>query len=374
MTPTKGMEAIKELSAHSFSWYNEGDIKTENKDFQTILNQIHDFENNMNIMTEEVKMAQHKYETPMEGRISNLEEILNNFIKESRIKQKESGNIVWGIKKTCDQTFKTQASSIKKIEIHLGKIAKIIQDKETGSLPSSTETNPRGLANAITTRSGLNYKPPKNPLENITTSQEGLTTKETTIKSDDNDPDKPRKSMESFDHSIPFPGRLKKEKEREQFRKFFENLQQLSINILFFEDLEQIPKYAKFMKDLLTRKGNTEETSKIILNERCSAVLLNKIPFKEKDTRSFTIPCVIGKVAIDKALADLGAIITLIPYSMYTRLDLRNKDCVLVPLGGCLEQLSHSSILWVLGAIEPCDITQDREDMNFPLCRINGHK
>ncbi|GJT12427.1 BYPASS-related protein [Tanacetum coccineum] len=89
MTPTKGMEAIKELSAHSLSWYNEGVIKTRNKEFQTVLNQIHDFKNNMNIMTVEVKMAQHKYETLMEGRISNLEETLNNFIKESRIKQKE---------------------------------------------------------------------------------------------------------------------------------------------------------------------------------------------------------------------------------------------------------------------------------------------
>ncbi|GJX23412.1 putative nucleotidyltransferase, ribonuclease H [Tanacetum coccineum] len=128
--------------------------------------------------------------------------------------------------------------------------------------------------------------------------------------------------MESSVHSIPFPGRLKNEKEKEQFKKFFENLQQLNINIPFFEALEQMPKYAKFMKDLLARKGKTEETSKIILNERCSAMLLNKISFKEKDPGSFTIPCVIGKVGIDKALTDLGASISLMPYSMYARLDL----------------------------------------------------
>ncbi|GKF38885.1 hypothetical protein Tco_0118946, partial [Tanacetum coccineum] len=173
------MEAIKKLSAHSLSWYNEENIKTENKEFQTVLNQINNFEDNMNIMTEEVRMAQHKYETPMKGRISKLEETLYNFIKESRLRQKDSENMVWGIKKTYEQTFKTQDSSIKEIEIHLGRIAKIIQDREIGSLPRSTETNPRGLANAITTRSGLNYKPPKNPFKNITTSQEELTTKTT---------------------------------------------------------------------------------------------------------------------------------------------------------------------------------------------------
>ncbi|GKF73954.1 hypothetical protein Tco_0220286 [Tanacetum coccineum] len=146
----------------------------------------------------------------MKGRISNLEETLNNLIKESRIRQKESENIVWGIKKTYDQIFKTQASSIKKIEIQLGIIIKIIQDRETGSLPSSTETNPRGLGNAITTRSGLNYKPPNNPFENITTLQDKPATKGTTIESVEKSPDNPRKSVESYDHSIIFPRRLKK--------------------------------------------------------------------------------------------------------------------------------------------------------------------
>ncbi|GJZ51748.1 reverse transcriptase domain-containing protein [Tanacetum coccineum] len=45
MTPTKGMEAIKELSVHSLLWYNEGNIKTNDKELQTVLNQIDNFEN-----------------------------------------------------------------------------------------------------------------------------------------------------------------------------------------------------------------------------------------------------------------------------------------------------------------------------------------
>ncbi|GKE17353.1 DNA-directed DNA polymerase, partial [Tanacetum coccineum] len=239
----------------------------------------------MNIMTEEVRMAQPKYETPMEGRISNLEKTLNNLIKESRLRQKDSENMVWGIKKNCEQPFITQASSIKEIEIHLGRIAKKIQDRETRSLSSSTETNPRGLANAITTRSGLNYKPPKNPLENITTSQEELTTKTT----------------------------------------------------------------------ITNEKEKTEETSKIVLNERCSTVLLNKIPFKEKDLGSFTIPCVIGKVGIDKALADLGASISLMPYSIYARLDLGE----LKPTRMCIE-LENKSTQYPRGIAENVIVKIDK--------------
>ncbi|GJQ94646.1 hypothetical protein Tco_0005785 [Tanacetum coccineum] len=100
-----------------------------------------------------------------------------------------------------------------------------------------------------------------------------------------------------------------------------------------------MPKYAKFIKDLLSKKGKAEETSKVTLNERCYIVLLNKIPLKEKDLGSFTIPCVIGKIGINKALADFGASISLMPYSMFSRLDLGE----LKPTRMCIELVNKST-------------------------------
>ncbi|GJS94743.1 DNA-directed DNA polymerase [Tanacetum coccineum] len=97
---------------------------------------------------------------------------------------------------------------------------------------------------------------------------------------------------------------------------------QLHINLPFIEALAQMPKYAKFLKGLLTNKVRLEEACKIIMNERCSVVLLNKLPSKEKDPGSFTIPCDIGQLHIDNALADLGASISLMPYTMYKKLGL----------------------------------------------------
>ncbi|GKE07360.1 putative nucleotidyltransferase, ribonuclease H, partial [Tanacetum coccineum] len=115
---------------------------------------------------------------------------------------------------------------------------------------------------------------------------------------------------------------FRKEKEEAQQRKFLENLKQLHINIIFTEALAQMPKYAKFLKGLLSNKTRLEEACTITMNERCSAVLLNKLPSKEKDLRSFTIPCDIGHLHIDNALADLGASISLMPYTMYEKLGL----------------------------------------------------
>ncbi|GJV97870.1 reverse transcriptase domain-containing protein [Tanacetum coccineum] len=83
-----------------------------------------------------------------------------------------------------------------------------------------------------------------------------------------------------------------------------------------------MPKYAKFLKGLLTNKARLEEACTITMNERCSTVLLYKLPSKEKDPVSFTIPCDIGQLYINNALADLGASISLMPYTKYEKLGL----------------------------------------------------
>jgi len=64
----------------------------------------------------------------------------------------------------------------------------------------------------------------------------------------------------------------------------------LHINIPFAEAMTQMPKYAKFIKEILKNKRKLEDHKIIILNEECSAILLNKLPLKLKDPGSFTIP------------------------------------------------------------------------------------
>ncbi|GJY53533.1 reverse transcriptase domain-containing protein [Tanacetum coccineum] len=72
-----------------------------------------------------------------------------------------------------------------------------------------------------------------------------------------------------------------------------------------------MPTYAKFMKDLLTQRGRGNEASKITLNERGS----------------------------NKALADLGASISLMPYSMFLILNLGE----LKPTRMCIELADKST-------------------------------
>ena len=52
----------------------------------------------------------------------------------------------------------------------------------------------------------------------------------------------------------PFPQRVVKKSEDGKYRHFITMLKQLSINVPLVEALEQMPDYAKFLKDLVPKK------------------------------------------------------------------------------------------------------------------------
>ena len=162
----------------------------------------------------------------------------------------------------------------------------------------------------------------------------------------------------AINDTIPFPNRIKKDKEEAQLKKSLENLKQIHINIPFIEALAQMPKYAKFLKSLLTNKSKLEEACTVTMNGRCSAALLDRGPVKEKDPGSFTIPCRIGDLEIGNALADLGASISLMPYSLYEKLGLREPN----PTRMCIE-LADRSIQYPMGIAENVMITIEKFDI-----------
>jgi len=64
--------------------------------------------------------------------------------------------------------------------------------------------------------------------------------------------------------------------------------------------------YAKFLKEILSNKRELEEHETIDLTEECGVMIQNEFPAILKDPDSFSIPCLIGNVYIDRALCDLG--------------------------------------------------------------------
>ena len=65
--------------------------------------------------------------------------------------------------------------------------------------------------------------------------------------------------LREYQPRIPYPERLKKEQMDAQFGKFLNIFKQLKINLPFVEAMLQMPKYAKYLKDLLSNKRKLEE-------------------------------------------------------------------------------------------------------------------
>ncbi|XP_070052632.1 uncharacterized protein [Nicotiana tomentosiformis] len=61
--------------------------------------------------------------------------------------------------------------------------------------------------------------------------------------------------------TLPFSQKFYREKLDKQFERFLDMLKQVNVNLPFTEVLSQISAYAKFLKEILTKKKKIEETS-----------------------------------------------------------------------------------------------------------------
>ena len=100
----------------------------------------------------------------------------------------------------------------------------------------------------------------------------------------------------------------------------------------FTEVVTQMPLYAKFIKEILSKKRRIAEEGVVNLTATCSAVIKKNLPEKMKDPGSFTIPCVIGEFEFQKALYDSGASINLMPLSVARKLSLGELTPTIVTL------------------------------------------
>jgi hypothetical protein len=98
----------------------------------------------------------------------------------------------------------------------------------------------------------------------------------------------------SFVPKAPYPKRLQAPKKGGKLEDILEVFKQVQINIPILDAIQQIPSYAKFLKDLVTVKRKTNVPKKAFMTKQVSAILKCKLPLKYKDRRCPTITCMIG--------------------------------------------------------------------------------
>ncbi|GJU76737.1 hypothetical protein Tco_1273807 [Tanacetum coccineum] len=200
-------------------------------------------------------------------RRQSMEDTLGKFMSESAKRHEENSNLIKEIRATTDAAIRNQGASNKTLEIQIGQMSKVLQERRFGSLPSSTETNPRDQVKSISTT----IEADSHSIRRIGSPQYAVSTRHNSTL-----------LYKSRQTTVNFPSRLD--------NHYYEE-----------EEGNYGPKFA----------------------EAYGASHINDtIPRKEKDPWSFTLPCFINNTCSENALVDLGASIGVMPLLTYLNLGL----------------------------------------------------
>ena len=264
--------------------------------------------------------------SPVEQAILNLSKVVGNFVEEQKGTNVQLAQRIETVESTLNKKINGLESNLNQkidnLQYSITNINKLLEGQERGRFPSQTLPNPKGIhevgsgmdevKSIITLRSGREVDQPlPKPVEESRQGEEmqpeHILLEEDSIK---------------YRVSPPFPQALRGKKKETQQAGILEVLRQVKVNITLLDLINQVPAYAKFLKDLCTIKRGLGIEKKAFLTEHVSALIQSQYPVKYKDPGSPTIPVNIGGNCINKALLDLGASVNLMPFSVYMQLGL----------------------------------------------------
>ena len=200
------------------------------------------------------------------------------------------------------QLLNSNAQAISKLEVQMSQLANTICEREKNRFPSQPEVNPKFPLNqrphdnvnaVISLRSGKQV----NHQVGIHSREEDESTSEPSHPLPNPNVEKPEssKARESKSEQIskpiseepiervynpkaPYPKRLISNKQTTQLDKILEVFKQVKVNIPLLNAIQQIPSYAKCLKELCTHKQTTHVPKKAFLISHVSSILSNQIP------------------------------------------------------------------------------------------------
>ncbi|XP_052625040.1 uncharacterized protein LOC128132484 [Lactuca sativa] len=254
---------------------------------------------------------------------------------------------------TSTQTFQNETkASIKTLEQQMTQLATSVSKLESqGKLPAQTEKNTKHSACVITLRNGKEYEGPKMVEEEEKMELEKEEEKSKT----------PSKQVPIEAKVTPprFPSRLNKSKRESEDNEIMEMFRKVEVNIPLIDAIKQVPRYAKFHKELCTSKKKLKGNETVKVGENVSAVLQKRLPQKCKDPGVFTVPCKLGNLHVPRAMLDLGASINVLPFSIFKTLNIGTLKKT-----GVIIQLADRFLVHPKGVLE--DLLVQVNELVFP--------
>ncbi|XP_047942996.1 uncharacterized protein LOC125189807 [Salvia hispanica] len=284
------------------------------------------------------------------------EDILKSFMLQSNKVMEQNNQRM----EKVEADVQGMTTHLKNIDIQISQISQTVSTlTQPGKFPSTTIINPKDCK-AIHLRSETNYEEPLMPSENEGRVAEKRYEEEELVEEDETvqistQPKEntaipsptPHTAHTPAEVRIPYPQRVQKKKTDAQFSRFLDIFRKVNMNIPLLEALQEMPTYAKFLKDVLSKKKKWTDYETVNISENCSAIIQKKLPAKLKDPGSFNISCVIGNDRQTKALCDLGASINLMPLSFFRKMKIGTLKPTTITL-----QMADRTVTYPKGIVE----------------------
>ncbi|CAN6447669.1 unnamed protein product [Victoria cruziana] len=273
-----------------------------------------------------------------------------------------------------DQILASHTHTLQNLEKQMGQMASSMNFRQSGSLPSQPEGNPRGkgvmgmhdgsdqgeakFVHAL--RSGRDYHAQQS---HIPAGPQVMV---------DSEPERESEHHSSGDTTSaskrpPFPKALGKPSQSpnpskdQKIKEIYDLFRGVHINIPLLDAIVQVPAYARFLKEMCTQKRRARKQQiNVILNEQVSQIIQQRIPLKMADPGTPIIPCSVGHIKVERALLDLGASVNVLPGFFYDLFQLGGLKPTPMTI-----QLADRSVKVPRGILE--DVLVKVEDFVFPV-------
>ncbi|XP_060211845.1 uncharacterized protein LOC132639415 [Lycium barbarum] len=245
--------------------------------------------------------------------------------------------------KGLTETVGSHTASIQKLEWQMRDISREQHPPQKGGLPSDTILNPKngegGLDRvyAINTRSGKIIQSAEKKvinLEPVAEEEEAQYDLPTIV-------DEVQIEVPIIKQVDDVPESFEKQKYSHDTRKSM-----ISMNIPFIDAIKEMPRFSKYLKDLLTKKRSVKHETMSVTHRVSSIISITNVQKKE-DLGAFTFPFLVGQHDFARALCGNGASINLMPLAIYKKSGLGMPSPTTMRL-----QMADNSIKRLLGMVD----------------------
>nr|XP_028964733.1 LOW QUALITY PROTEIN: uncharacterized protein LOC103417773 [Malus domestica] len=247
------------------------------------------------------RQYQQSYQSTSETKKPSLEDQMSQLAQHMSALSNSTNNFV----QSTQTSIQNLTASVGNLETQVGQLATMFNEREKGKFPSQSEQNPRGMEHCKvirTLKSGKSYDnrevvhreaeveeeeftesaplaaksrseaiseagiPDPSASDKVQSRRNSDSNKEKGIGSLFAPSDKP-----PYKPPLPFPQRQQQRSKDQQCIEFMKTLAKVQINLPLLDAIKQISSYAKFLKELCSKKKKFLEYEKVILTEQCSA-------------------------------------------------------------------------------------------------------